>query len=169
MNVKRKVKDVLSGKAVVNRCLALFLCLSIFVSYGLPLSSLMQARAANESEVVPVGSYEINNDITKIDITLDSNQGTFDSSTNTVQVKKGLDEVNFSMQVDFTIIDESHDKIDTNKHNIYLRVPREQLKIFAMSESGQGVSSDGSTAWKNYVVNNNLGSYASGAFTIWCC
>ena len=167
MNVKRKVKDVLSSKAVINRCLALFLCLSIFVSYGLPLSSLMQARAANESEVVPVGSYEINNDITKIDITLEGNQGTFDSSTNTIQVKKGLDEVNFSMQVDFTIIDESHDKIDTNKHNIYLRVPREQLKIFAMSESGQGVSSDGSTAWKNYVVNNNLGSYASGAFTIY--
>ncbi len=167
MNVKRKVKDVLSGKAVINRCLALFLCLSIFVSYGLPLSSLMQARAANESEVVPVGSYEINNDITKIDITLDSNQGTFDSSTNTIQVEDGLDEVNFSMQVDFTIIDESHDKIDTNKHNIYLRVPREQLKIFAMTESGQGVSSDGSIAWRNYVVNNKLGSYASGVFTIY--
>lgn len=167
MNVKRKVKDVLSSKAVINRCLALFLCLSIFVSYGLPLSSLMQARAANESEVVPVGSYEINNDITKIDITLDSNQGTFDSSTNTIQVEDGLDEVNFSMQVDFTIIDESHDKIDTNKHNIYLRVPREQLKIFAMTESGQGVSSDGSIAWRNYVVNNKLGSYASGVFTIY--
>ena len=167
MNVKRKVKDVLSSKAVINRCLALFLCLSIFVSYGLPLSSLMQARAANESEVVPVGSYEINNDITKIDITLDSNQGTFDSSTNTIQVEDGLDEVNFSMQVDFTIIDESHDKIDTNKHNIYLRVPREQLQIFAMTESGQGVSSDGSIAWRNYVVNNKLGSYASGVFTIY--
>lgn len=167
MNVKRKVKDVLSSKAVINRCLALFLCLSIFVSYGLPLSSLMQARAANESEVVPVGSYEINNDITKIDITLDSNQGTFDSSTNTIQVEDGLDEVNFSMQVDFTIIDESHDKIDTNKHNIYLRVPREQLKIFAMTESGQGVSSDGSAAWRNYVVNNKLESYASGVFTIY--
>ena len=167
MNVKRKVKDVLSGKAVINRCLALFLCLSIFVSYGLPLSSLMQARAANESEVVPVGSYEINNDITKIDITLESSQGKFNSSTNTIQVEDGLDEVNFSMHVDFTIIDESHDKIDTNKHNIYLRVPREQLKIFAMTESGQGVSSDGSIAWRNYVVNNKLESYASGVFTIY--
>ena len=165
MDVKKKINKLLSSKTMLHRCLALFLCLSIFISYGIPLSAVKQAYAANES-VVPSGSYEINNDITNINITSVSG-GTYDSTTNTITVESNQDQVEFDMSVNFTIIDESHDKIDTNKHSIYLRVPRDQLSIFAMNNSGVGLSSDSSTGWTNYVADHNLSSNASGQFTIY--
>ncbi|NLT10391.1 MAG: hypothetical protein GXY08_12985, partial [Ruminococcus sp.] len=165
MDVKRKINKLLSSKTMLHRCLALFLCLSIFISYGIPFSAVKQAYAASES-VVPSGSYEINNDITNINITSVSG-GTYDSTTNTITVESNQDQVEFDMNVNFTIIDESHDKIDTNKHSIYLRVPKDQLSIFAMNNSGVGLSSDSSTGWTNYVADHHLSSNASGQFTIY--
>ena len=165
MDVKRKVNRLLSSKTMLHRCLALFLCLSIFVSYGIPLSAVKKAYAANES-VVPSGSYEINSDITNI--TVDSiSGGTYDSATNTITVDSGLDQVEFNMSVNFTIPDYDHDRVDTNKPYIHLKVPRSQLNIFAMNDSGAGLSSDLSHGWQNYVRDHNLSSDASGQFTIY--
>ena len=144
MNLKRIADHMIRSRPFARKCVAFILSLSILIGYALPLDCIMTAFAASEN-VVPSGSYEINNDITGVDIGLGDGQGTYDSGTNTITAGEGLDQVDFDMTVNFLINDHQHDKVDTNKPYIYLKVPKDQLNIFGMSGSGSGKSDDKSS------------------------
>ncbi len=167
MNLKRIADHMIRSRPFARKCVAFILSLSILIGYALPLDCIMTAFAASEN-VVPSGSYEINNDITGIGINLGDGQGTYDSGTNTITAGEGLDQVDFDMTVNFLINDHHHDKVDTNKPYIYLKVPKDQLNIFGMSGSGSGTSDDQSSGWSTYKQANNLdATLESGTFTVY--